>query len=52
MRREKAIKSGKDWANKLCMRPNSEEEYYLGKSMGKDVCIVCSSILGKKSSCQ
>jgi hypothetical protein len=49
MRREKAIKLGKDWANKLCMHPYSEEEYYLGKPTGKDVCTVCGSILGKKS---
>jgi hypothetical protein len=50
MRREKANKLAKDWANKHCVHPFSEAEYYLGKPTGQNVCTVCGHVVGKKSS--
>lgn len=49
MRREKATKLIRDWANKLCIHPHTEDEYYLGQPSGYLVCTICGQTLGKKS---
>jgi hypothetical protein len=49
MRREKAKKLIRDWANKLCIHPHKEDEYFLGKATGNLVCTICGKTFGKKS---
>lgn len=49
MRREKAIRIARDWANRICIHPYKEDEYYLGQPTNNKVCVVCGQIFGKKS---
>jgi len=48
MRREMAISLVKDWRNKICIHPHTEEEYYMGRSTGNIVCTICGKTISKK----
>jgi hypothetical protein len=47
MRREQAINLVKYWSNRICIHPELEKEYYLGKETGNIVCTVCGETITK-----
>jgi hypothetical protein len=45
MRREKAINLVKYWSDKICIHPEMEKEYFLGRATGNIVCTICGKTI-------